>query len=203
MRARLALAGVLAAGLAPPALAELAEGERLLAAHPPALVEALFHDRVVLAKDGEPLAARGLVIFAKPVERVFQLLSQTSRQLEFRPDLAGIETLESLPDGTLEEHRIRILFLDIRYHLRNRLDRERRLIRWELAPGFEHDLERVEGSWELYPLPQDRTLGVFETRVEVGPAMPSFLQDYATRKSLPGTLERCRRWVDGDGHIDD
>ncbi|HEX2484953.1 MAG TPA: hypothetical protein VHQ66_06615 [Myxococcota bacterium] len=143
------------------------------------------------------------MIFAAPMSRTFQLLAQTPRQREYRPELTGLETIEVTADGNVEEHRMRILFLDIRYRLRHRLDRERRRLWWELAPGFEHDLARVEGSWELHPLRPDRTLGVLNTQVEVGPAMPAFLQDYATRKNLPATLERCRRWVDGDGRIDD
>lgn len=197
------LAVGLAAALARPAFAAPDAAERVLAQQPPDVVEALLRDKVVLATQRGSPVARGLVIFAKPVDRVYELLAQTSRQGEFRTDLAGLETLETLRDGSIEEHRLRILFLDIRYRLRNRLDRERRRISWELARGFEQDLERVEGSWKLYPLPPDRTLGVFRTRVEVGPAMPAFLQDYATRKNLPGTLARCRRWVDGDGRIDD
>ena len=204
MPLRLALLAVaLAAAVARPAFATPDAGERVLAQQPPDVVEALLRDKVVLATQGGSPVVRGLVIFAKPVDRVYELLAQTSRQREFRTDLAGLETLETLRDGSIEEHRLRILFLDIRYRLRNRLDRERRRISWELARGFEQDLQRVEGSWKLYPLPQDRTLGVFRTRVEVGPAMPEFLQDYATRKNLPGTLARCRRWVDGDGRIDD
>jgi hypothetical protein len=182
----------------------------VLAAEPPERVALLLEKRVVLATNldavaarGSSRVARGLVIFDQPVERAFQLLAQTSRQGEFRPELARIETVEELPDGSVEEHRLRILFLDIRYRLRNRLDRERRRLLWDLAPGFEHDLARLNGSWELHPLSPGRTLGVMTTRVEVGPAMPAFLEDYATRKNLPATLERCRRWVDGDGRIDD
>lgn len=195
-----ALAGAVARSGAQPDEARL-----VLAREPPALVEALLERKVVLADDaGAPEGvARALVIFEQPIDRAFLLLSQTTRQREYRPDLAGIETLEALPDGSVEEQRLRILFLDIRYRVRHRSDRERRRLTWELAPGYDHDLARLEGSWELYPLPPHRTLGVFGTRVEVGAALPSFLQEYATRKNLPRTLERCRRWVDGDGRIDD
>lgn len=190
--------------------AEPEAAERVLAAEPPERVAALLEEKVVVARaaetgetDAGSVVARGLVIFDQPIDRTFQLLAQTSRQREYRPELAGIETVEELPDGSVEEHRLRILFIDIRYRLRNRLERERRRLWWDLAPGFDHDLARVDGSWELYPLRPRRTLGVLTTRVEMGAAMPSFLQDYATRRNLPATLERCRRWVDGDGRIDD
>jgi len=149
--------------------------------------------------DSATQAARGFVIFEQPVSRVFMLLAQTARQKEYRSELESIETIESREDGGVDEHRMRIMFIEIRYHLLNRIDAAGRRIQWELAPGFESDLKRVEGSWELYALEDGRTLGVFGALVEVGSGMPSFLQDYVTRKNLPRTLERCRRWVDGDG----
>jgi len=44
-----------------------------------------------------------------------------------------------------------------------------------------------------------RTLGRFATAVDVGDALPAFLQEAVTRRTLARTLERCRRWVNADG----
>lgn len=177
------------------------DGPAILAGLPPDLRERLLEQRVVLAGHAESStqSVQGFVIFEQPVERVFQLLSQTARQREYRPELEALETVARLDDGTIEEHRIRILFLGVRYRLRNHQDAAQRRIAWELDPGFENELQRVEGFWQLYALDARRTLGAFATTVEVGSGIPSFLQDYLTRKNLPGTLERCRRWVDSGG----
>ena len=187
-------------GAAAPAAGE-PDAAPILAAAPAELMEELRDRKVVLDARGEAAtqAARGFVIFEQPVDRAFLLLAQSARQKEYRPELEAIETLEVSEDGSIDAHRMKIMFIDIRYHLRNRIDALNRRIHWELAPGFENDLERVEGSWELYALEDGRTLGVFGTVVEVGSGMPSFLQDYVTRKNLPRTLERCRLWVDGNG----
>jgi hypothetical protein len=201
----LALAAARATGApgAEPAAAPRAEpdGRALLAAQPPERLRALLEKKVLLEgrSDAQAQVARAYVIFDQPVRRVFRLLSQTTRQKEYRPELDSIETVEWLPDGTVDEHHLRMMFLDIRYRLRNRVDSAKRRIQWELAPGFESDLKRVEGAWELYALEGRRTLGVFSTVVEVGAGLPTFLQDYVTRKNLPRTLERCRRWVDARG----
>lgn len=197
------LALVLALAAAAPAWGE-PDGETILAAVPASLAADLQAHKVVLdaRSDAATQAARGFVIFEQPVGRAFMLLSQTSRQGEYRPEVEEIETVETFEGGSIDEHRMKIMFIGIRYRLLNRVDAVRRRIEWELAPGFESDLKRVEGSWELYALGEGRTLGVFGTLVEVGSGMPSFLQDYVTRKNLPRTLERCRRWVDGDGHAD-
>ena len=167
-------------------------------------MQRLLEKKVVLERAAaDAHLARGYVIFEQPVSRVFALLAQTARQREYRPELDSIETIEQLGDGTVDEHRLRMMFIDIRYRLRSRVDAAKRRIEWELAPGFDHDLARVDGSWELYALEEGRTLGVFGTVVEVGAGLPAFLQDLVTRKNLPRTLERCRRWVDGDGRTGD
>jgi hypothetical protein len=199
---RVAVALLLAA--APAAAQEDLDGAAILAQLPSDLREHLLAQKVVLVARAESStqSAQGYVIFEQPVERVFRLLSQTERQLEYRPELEAIETVAPLDDGTLDEHRIRILFLEVRYRLRNHRDEAHRRISWELDSAFENDLRRVEGSWELHALDARRTLGLFRTTVEVGSGIPSFLQDYLTRKNLPGTLERCRRWVDSDGRGD-
>ena len=44
-----------------------------------------------------------------------------------------------------------------------------------------------------------RTLGRSGTSVDVGSAVPAFLQDWLTRKKLPQTMERVRLWVDSGG----
>ena len=61
------------------------------------------------------------------------------------------------------------------------------------------DLEHVEGFWQLYELSSSQTLGRFGTRVQVGTALPVWLQDYATRQNVPQTMEHVRRWVDSGG----
>jgi hypothetical protein len=140
----------------------------------------------------------GLVIFAKPVGRSMQLLAQTGRQIEYRPELKDNQTLKTYPDGTLERQQLKIMFNKIVYHLRYRADFAAERLSWELDESFDNDLKEVTGFWELFPLSEDRTLGRMGTRVDVG-ALPSFLQDYATRKNVPKSLENTRRWVDSDG----
>ena len=65
--------------------------------------------------------------------------------------------------------------------------------------GLENDLRDVSGFWQLYDLDETHTLARFGTRVDVGPALPGFLQDYATRKNVPQTMDHVRRWVDSNG----
>jgi hypothetical protein len=153
---------------------------------------------VVLAGGGDSTHVTGLVIFSKPVGRVMQLLAQTGRAGEFRPELESDRTVATYPDGTLQEEGIRILFTRITYFLRYRVDFAAHRIAWQLDAGHPSQLRRVDGYWELFDMDDDQTLGRFAVHVDVGP-VPAFLEDYATRKSVPATIDNARRWIDSDG----
>lgn len=172
----------------------------LLEQHPPELVVRLHEEKVVLlpAAEGSDFV-EALVIFEQPRPRVLRLLTQTGRQREFRPELKRLETVAFYDDGVLDEQGLRIMFQSINYRLRYRMRHEDHRIDWSLDPRFDNDVERVDGYWVLHAMGEERTLARFGTAVNVGPALPAFLQDMATRKTVPQTLERTRRWVDSDG----
>jgi len=175
-----------------------------LAGEPPERLHQLLEERVVLLPGDDAPAAdaervRALVLFSQPEPRVLQLLVQTARQIEYRPDLEDIRVVEELPDRHVDEHDMKIMLTRISFWLRYQFDFTAGRIAWSLDPRFPNQMRVVEGSWELQPLDPGHTLARFATRVDVGPALPSFLQTLATRKSVPTTLDRCRRWVDSDG----
>ena len=176
----------------------LLPGQQLLRAQPESVVRRLL-DAKLLVLDEAGEMVRAFVLFDRPVGRVFELLAATDRQGEFRSELEGLATVEQLPDGHVDEHHIRILFVEVGYRLRYRLDPAQQRIHWELDPSFESPMRRIEGSWELFAMDPTHTLGRFSTLVDVGKALPAFLEDAVTRRTLPSTLERCRRWVNADG----
>jgi len=180
------------------AAGSLLPGQLLLRAEPEAVVRQLLDEKfLVLGGAGEMV--RAYVLFDRPPDRVYELLSQTSRQGEYRSELEGLATVARLPDGHVDEQHIRILFVEMSYRVRYRLEPERRRIAWELDPSFPNPMRRVEGSWELYELDPSHTLARFATAVDVGEALPAFVEGAVTRRTLPRTLERCRLWVNADG----
>jgi hypothetical protein len=194
-KALLALLAAASASADPEALA-------LLERESPALAARLLRDGLVVLRNGEPGASarhpgfvEAYLLFEDPPDRVFALLADTRRQAEFRPELERIETVAALSDGSIEEHRLGVLFTQIAYRLRYQIDPESRRIDWSLDPGFANDVARIDGWWQLDEAEGSRTLARFGTRVEVGPALPAFLAELVTRKDLPHTLERCRAWV--------
>jgi len=195
----LSLATVVAA---PPARAQGAAA--VLARHPKPVVEQLMREKIVIVSDGAESNGAGsmvtaLVIFEQPRKRTLRMLSQTARQHEYRPELESVETVERGEGTAIDEHQMKIMFMEIDYRVRTRYDHERARISWKIDPSFDNDLEDLEGYWELYEFDGNRTLGRFGTRVSMGPALPVWIQDYATRKNLPESMDRMRRWVDSNG----
>src|SRR5262245_11956815 len=119
--ALIALLMAFAVGASPVAPAAL-----LLADPAPEIVDRLRDEKVVV--DGpQPRSDGGsgfvgYVVFDRPVERVFELLRDTARQAEFRPDLDRVESVERSVDGTLDEHHVRVGLTDPAYRLRYRFE---------------------------------------------------------------------------------
>jgi len=139
------------------------------------------------------------VLFQRPRDEVYGLLTQTQRQVEFRSELRSVERIRELPDGVVDEHRIKVMLFKVVYRLRYRLQPEASRISWELDPSFDNDLDRAEGFWELDALDDVRTLARFGTAVDVGAALPNAIQDMVTRSKVPKTIQACREWVDSGG----
>ncbi len=184
---------------------ETQTAETILATQPARIRDRLMEKNVIVMQemgDEGPLSGgfiMAYVIFGQPLDRAYRLLSQSARQIEFRPELTSIETIEVSESGAIDVQRLKILFQRYVYYLEYRLDPRKRRIEWRLDTRFDNDLEDVEGFWELYAMADDRTLGRSGTSVNVGRAVPAFLQDWITRKNLPKTMERVRKWVDSGG----
>ncbi len=194
------LAAAAASQSQPAATSAPESAQQILDAQPSAVLQQFESEGLVMLEGASAGGhVRALVRFEQPRRRVIRLLSQTARHHEFRPELKSIESHGWDESGSLETHRMRIMFMNINYRLRNHFDWEGNRIWWELDPEFDNDLEVVRGFWELFEIDERNTLGRFGTKVNVQAALPSWIQDAVTRKKIPATMENVKRWVDTDG----
>ena len=179
-----------------------ASAEDVLSRQPAGMRERLEHQKVVILTPEAGNAdhwVKALAIFERSRDEVMHLIAQSTRQIEYRPEITAISTVEHFPHGTVDEHQLRILFVKLTYRLRAQIDYAKGRAWWSLDERFANDLARLDGYWEFYELGPSRTLGAFGTVVDIGPALPGFLQDLATRKNVPQTVDHTRRWVDSNG----
>ena len=174
-------------------------------APPPALLARVENERVVrldaaAAQDADRVrVADALVLFEQPLARVLQLLASTSRQTEYRPELQSLQIVKATKQSNLAEYQLRFMLTTLRYRVQTRWDFEQGRIWWSLDPSFPNQIKTLDGLWELRALNERRTLGHMSSRIDLGPALPAALQDYATRKKLPESIDQVRRWVDSNG----
>jgi len=179
--------------------------EELLAGQPGELIGRLEVQKVVVLEEVSVETGRGegfflaYVIFETSAQRAYELLADTPRHAEFRPEIRAIETVAKHPGGNTDSHRLKVLFLDATYWIRYEKDPAGRSLRWTLDTDYPNRLKYTEGFWEFYEMEGGRTLGRFGASIDVGPALPQFFQNWVTRKNLPRTIERARLWVDSDG----
>jgi hypothetical protein len=168
------------------------------------MMAALEKERVLLmqpqsANSDHAGGAEALVLFEQPRARVLRLLTSTPRQIEYRPELQRLRVVEATERGDVVEYQVRFMLSTLRYRARHAWDMEAGRVWWTLDPEYPNDLATLDGLWELRALDARRTLGRFTTRIDIGPALPAFLQEHATRRRLPEAMELVRRWVDSGG----
>ena len=186
------------------ALPVSAPGSPFLAPQP-TLLARLENERVVrldaaAAQDADRVkVAEALVLFEQPLATVLQLLASTSRQTEYRPELQSLQIVKATKQSNLAEYQLRFMLTTLRYRVQTRWDFQRGRIWWSLDRSFPNQMKTLDGLWELRALNEHRTLGHMSSRIDLGPALPAALQDYATRKKLPESMDQVRRWVDSNG----
>ena len=171
----------------------------------PALLARVENDHVVMLDsttapgDDRVKVAEALVLFEQPLATVVQLLAATSRQSEYRPELKKLQIVKTTEQGNVAEYQLRVLLTSLRYRVQTQWDFAQGRIWWSLDPSFANEMKTLDGLWELRALDERRTLGHMSIRIDLGPALPARLQDYATRKKLPESMAQLRRWVDSNG----
>jgi hypothetical protein len=174
--------------------------ELLLENRPASLVDQLERTGLAFAPanagSGCDGFAHALVHFEQPRDKVLKLLSQTARQDEFLSH--HVVSVRRDEDESLDEHRMRVLFTNVTYRVQNSWSRSDWQIVWHLDPSYDNSLRMLRGYWYLHDY-EGGTLGVYGSKVNVGPMFPMTLQAALTSKKLRRVVAHFRQWVDSDG----
>jgi hypothetical protein len=181
------------------AAARPSSAQAWLARAGPEVLATLERDKVAFPAAGslEPCTdlTPALVVFDQPLETVFALLLQTERQAEYLPQVSDLRAVSRTPGPHVDRHEVSILFKRIVYHVEQHWSRAERRIWWQLSPAHDNDIRALEGFWELHPVDGGRTLGVYGSRVDVGPVLPQRMQARLTRNNVQEAIRALRAWV--------
>ncbi|MBI3783568.1 MAG: SRPBCC family protein [Deltaproteobacteria bacterium] len=149
------------------------------------------------ANRSDARVVRAAVLISRSAEQVWGVLADFERRPEF---LAGVDSIHVVRvDGNRVwvDQTVKALFLKLHYQVINTLEPEEGRIRWSLDTTVAHDIADSQGTWRVIPVDKDqRTLLLYQARVESGKPVPAFLETYMVKHSLPGLMEGFRREVE-------
>lgn len=147
-------------------------------------------------------AGRGLgaIVIDRPVADVWATVSRYEDKAEYQPRLNKVEVLDRKPGLLRVRMEVDATITTARYTGLFRLDAEEHTITWTLDTSApDNTVAAIEGGYRLFEVAPGRTLLVYRTFVDSGRAVPRFIQDYMTRKSLPNLLSSIKKRVESGG----
>jgi hypothetical protein len=147
---------------------------------------------------GQTLIEAALV-FDRPPEEAWQLLSKTEDQHKYIKEIKKVEAISKESTRDLLELTVRILGKTIVYRQVHHYDADALYFCWELDPSFQSQVKELNGFWRLYPFARDRTLARYGNRVQMRFGVPQFIQNALAKNNLPSALGSIKKYVDSGG----
>ncbi len=138
-------------------------------------------------------------LIKQPVDKSWELIRQPERQEEFTARLKECTLVDEGPDSKVVRFLLKVLFLKVRYQINHIFDDEIYRADISLDPDYDNDLTVFDGTWRLYPVEEGITLARYSVTIRLSPLIPSFIQRFLARQSIPAAMEAWKRWIDSDG----
>jgi hypothetical protein len=158
----------------------------------------ILPESVVKTPEGRTLIEAALV-FDKPPEEVWQLLSKTEDQVKYLGDVEKATVVFQGPAEDNIEFKVKILVKTFIYRQIHRFDKKNFYFYWILDPDFRSDLKELKGFWRFYPFGSSKTLGRYGSRLLLRFVVPDSIQTALTKEKLPGALQSVREYVNSGG----
>jgi carbon monoxide dehydrogenase subunit G len=132
-------------------------------------------------------------------EKVIETVWKREKHPEFMPRVEKIQMASD--DGTVSKFRVTIgvLWKKISYSLELERFEEKHLITWKMDKSVANDIKDTTGTWRFVPLGAERTLVAYDVTADSGVSVPQFLEDYLTRRDLPGILLAVKKRTESNG----
>lgn len=150
-------------------------------------------------------AGKGLafILVNAPWEQAFRIVAAHDKHQEWAPRCEKSEVLShDLKDG-VDHMKVRltigVLWKKIVYTLDVFADAPKREMRWALDKSAKNDIADTRGAWRFVELDPQHTVIAYDVAADSGHAVPNWLQDYLTRRDLPGVLESAKKRIESNG----
>ena len=160
--------------------------------------EIILPESVVETPGGKTLIEAALV-FNKPPEEVWRLLSKTEDQVKYLDEVKKVTVIFKSSTGDNLEFTIKLLTKIFVYRQVHQFDEKNLHFRWRLDHDFKSDIKELNGFWRFYPFGSGKTLARYGSRVLLRFSVPDFIQTALTKNNLPRALQSVKKFVNSGG----
>jgi len=171
-------------GLSPEQIKKLQAGEVVMTSSPE------------VTPDGHSVIAAA-VMFKVPVERAWEILSATDRQIEYLEEIKKLRVVEVGEDFNRTEFEVKVMGQKVRYTVIHHFRPDIYYLWWQLDKKAPHDLRDLSGFWRLYPAGEEgMTIGRYGSRVVPGFPVPEFIRKPLFKNGVRSSLEKVKAYVE-------
>jgi ribosome-associated toxin RatA of RatAB toxin-antitoxin module len=136
-------------------------------------------------------------IIPRTPAQVWSVLVDFDSRPEFTPGLKESHTRKVEGERVWLDERVRVWWINVRYHIIDTLEPDRGVISWVLDKSRDNDIKDSFGSWQLVPLPPGpQTLVRYRAHIDTGQPVPGFIETFLVKRSLPTLVRNLRDEVE-------
>jgi len=171
-------------GLKPEQIKKLRAGEVVMTSSPE------------VTPDGHSVIAAA-VMFKIPLERAWEILSATDRQIEYLEEIKKLKVVEVGEDFNRTEFEVKVMGQKVRYTVIHHFRPDIYYLWWQLDKKAPHDLRDLSGFWRLYAAGEEgMTIGRYGSRVVPGFPVPEFIRKPLFKNGVRSSLEKVKAYVE-------
>jgi len=128
-----------------------------------------------------------------PLEKVWTLLVEYDRWIEFMPDLEKITIKEKNKNSAIVYIKAKTpMNLNIWYVIKRNYDKKNNKITWNFLEGKAKD---VQGSWQIFPINKNLCKLVYVNYVDLGYGVPQNIVNLLTKNKLPNLANGIKKYL--------
>jgi hypothetical protein len=149
-------------------------------------------------KGRESSLIEAAIVFDKPPEEVWSLLSNTEGQIKYLKEIKKLRLIERNGSSDTIWFQLSIMLIPIKYQINHHYNKDNLYFYWGLDPSYKNDLKDLKGFWKFYPYENNKTFARYGSLVSLK-YVPSWLQEAFKKKAVEKALVSVKCYVDSGG----
>jgi hypothetical protein len=149
-------------------------------------------------KDKDSSMIEAAIIFNKPPEAVWDILSKTEEQIKYLKEVDEIKLIDKNGNTDTMWFQLKIMLFPLRYQINHHYNKEGLYFYWSLDPTYKSDIRELKGFWKFYPYEKNKTFARYGSLVSLK-YLPLWLQNALKKKGVEKALKSVKCYVDSGG----